>query len=414
VISPSSSASAIAVAAKTLRTAISTQEPALPGLLAELVSIESHATQPEGVAAVARVVERELAPAGFTWERRRGTVAAEPWLADLMLPGTDYDSVADVLVGRRPGGPGRALLLGDLDTSYEAGAAARFPFRIEGGRAFGPGVADMKGGLVVLVATLRALQELPGPAITVVLSPDEQAGSLVSRAVIEAEAAGADWCFCLECARDGGSLMGSRAHIGVGRLDVWGVEAHAGTAHARGASAIEELAHHVLALQGLSDPAAGVYVTVGQIQGGRRRSVVPGHAWCTIDLRVPNAGAWKLLERRVRDAIAVPRVPRTLTELRIHDHRPGLVPTEQTARLIATVRRAGVVVGISFGVVPSSAAGSSAFVGALRIPTLDGMGPVGADLMTDREHIEVKSLGERALLLALTLHLLATQKGGSS
>jgi len=405
------------VAAETIaaiRSAVAAQHDSLPNLLAELIAIESHATQPEGVAAVARVVERELIPAGFTWERRRSAVPAEAWLADLMLPGKDYESVADVVVGRRPGEPGRALLLGDLDTSYEAGATARFPFRIEDGLAFGPGVADMKGGLVVLVAALRALQELPGPAITVVLSPDEQAGSLASRAVIEAEAAGADWCFCLECARDGGSLMGSRAHIGVGRLDVWGVEAHAGTAHASGASAVEELAHHVIALQGLTDPAACVYVTVGQIQGGRRRSVVPGHAWCTIDLRVPDARAWELLEARIRDLVAVARVPRTRTELRVHSHRPGVSRTEKTEQLIAVARRAGAAAGISFGVMPSSAAGSSAFAGALGIPTLDGMGPVGGDLMTEREHIELKSLGERALLLALTLHLLASDKGGSA
>jgi glutamate carboxypeptidase len=246
------------------------------------------------------------------------------------------------------------------------------------------------------------------------LSPDEQAGSLASRAVIEAEASAADWCLCVECARDGGSLMGSRAHIGVGRLDVWGVEAHAGSAHALGASAIEELAHHVVALRSLTDRAAGVYVTVGQIHGGRRRSVVPGHAWCTIDLRAPDARAWTLLDNRVRELVAVSHVPRTRTELRSYCHRPGVPRTERTERLIAIARRAGSAAGISFGVVPSSAAGSSAFAGALGTPTLDGMGPVGADLMTDREHIELNSLGERALLLALTLHLLAREKGGTA
>ncbi len=399
-----------------IRSAVTAQRQALPMLLAELVAIESHATQPAGVEAVGRVVERELASAEFTWERRRGALPgpSDAWLTELMLPGADYASVADVLVGRRPGGPGRALLLGDLDTSYEPGATARFPFRIEGGRALGPGVADMKGGLVVLVAAMRALREVPGPAITIVLSPDEQAGSLASGPVIAAEALGADWCFCVECARDGGSLMASRAHIGVGRLDVRGVEAHAGSAHASGASAIEELAHLVLALQRLTEPAAGVYVTVGQIQGGRRRSVVPGHAWCTLDLRVPDARAWKLLEARMRELVAVPLVPRTSAELRVHDHRPGLPRTARTERLIAVARRAGKAAGISFGVIPSAAAGSSAFVGPLGIPALDGMGPIGGDLMTDHEHIELESIGERAVLLALTLHLLANEKGGNA
>ena len=116
----------------------------------------------------------------------------------------------------------------------------------------------------------------------------------------------------------------------------------------------------------------------------------------------------------MRELVAVARVSRTRTELRVHDHRPGLARTEQTERLIAIVQRAGTAAGIGFEIVPSSAAGSSAFAGALGIPTLDGMGPAGADLMTEREHIELKSLGERALLLALTLHLLAIEKGGSA
>lgn len=399
-----------------LRDNIAGQRSELTALLAELVGIESHASQPAGVERVGRLVQQALAGAGVSWRRVRGRLpdAEEAWLAEVMLPGFDYQAVAEVVVGHREGGPGRVLLLGDLDTAFEPGAARRFPFRIEAGRAYGPGVADMKGGLVVLVAAVRALSRTEAPALAIVLSPDEQAGSLASRSVIEAAAADADACLCVECARDGGNLMGSRAHIGVARLDVWGVEAHAGSAHASGASAIEELAHYVLALQRLTDPAAGVYVTVGQIRGGRRRSVVPGHAWCTIDLRVPDASAWKMLEVRMRDLVAVARVPRTRTELRVHSHRPGVPLTEKTERLIAIARRAGAAAGIGFGVVPSSAAGSSAFAGALGIPTLDGMGPVGANLMTEREHIELKSLGERALLLALTLHLLASDKGGSA
>lgn len=396
-----------------LRAAVAAQAPMLPTLLAELVAIESHATQPGGVDAVGRVIMRELSSAGVTWERRRGPTPGsdDAWLAELMLPGTDYATVGDVLVGRRPGAGGRAILLGDLDTSYEPGATSRFPFRVEGGRAIGPGVADMKGGLVTLVTAVRALEHVPGPALTIVLSPDEQAGSLASRSIIEAEAAGADWCFCLECAREGGSLIGSRAHIGVARLDVWGVEAHAGSAHASGASAIEELAHLVLALQGLTDRAAAVYVTVGQIQGGRRRSVVPGHAWCTVDVRVPNVAAWDVVEARMNAIVAAPHLPRTRAELRVHAHRPGWPRTPRTDELIAAARQAGDLAGVAFAVIPSSAAGSSAFAGALGIPTLDGMGPAGGDLMTDREHIELPSLAERALLLAITMYLLATAKG---
>lgn len=397
-----------------LRDDIAGQRSELTALLAELVGIESHASQPAGVERVGRLVQQALVGTGVSWRRVRGRPpdAEHAWLAEVLLPGFDYRAVAEVVVGHREGGPGRVLLLGDLDTAFEPGAALRFPFRIEGGRAYGPGVADMKGGLVVLVAAMRALPPTEAPELTIVLSPDEQAGSLASRSAIEAAAADAEACLCVECARDGGNLMGSRAHIGVARLDVRGREAHAGSDHARGASAVEELAHKILAFKRVHDPAAGVYITVGKVSGGRRRSVVPGSASCTIDVRTPSATVWAETERHMREIVATTQVPGTTSELRIHAHRPESPWTERTDRLIDVARRAGAAAGITFGVIRSPAAGSSSFVGSRGVPTLDGMGPRGGDLMTDREHIELDTVPERALLLALTLHYLASQNGG--
>lgn len=390
------------------------QSAELRRLLAELVAIESHASQPEGVARVAGAVLRALEGTGFVWEHRRGPAPAEEdrWLAELMLPGFDYAGVADVLIGTRPGAAPRVLLLADLDTAFEPGAASRFPLRIAGERAYGPGIADMKGGLVVLVAALRALPPTDAPTITVVLSPDEQAGSLASRPVIEAAARDTDWCLCLECARDGGNVMAARAHIGVARLEAHGREAHAGSAHASGANALERLARAVVALQGLTDPERGVYVTATLASGGRRRSVVPGHAWCVLDVRTPDAQAWAATEGRIREVAAASAVPGTRTELRIRAHRPGVPWTPRTDALLDLCRKAGAEAGISFGAIRSPAAGSSAFAGAAGVPTLDGMGPLGGDLMTEREHIELASLEERALLLALTLQRLAKMNGG--
>lgn len=402
-------------AAAALRGVLGGQRDPLLALLREFVSIESHVTQPAGVAAVAGVLERELGPCGFTFERVPGgpLPADEDWLAEVMLPDGDFAAVADVVVARRCGiGARRALLLGDLDTAYPPGALLRSPFRVNEGRAYGPGVADMKGGLVVLAAALRALNEcgLDAPPISAVLSPDEQAGSLRSRSVIMAEARGMSWCLCFECARDGGSLMGSRAHIGVARLEVVGREAHAGSAHAAGANAVAELAHKILALQALTAPTRGVFVTVTLIRGGRRRSVVPGDASAIIDVRTPDAAAWAEVEAAIRHIAATAGVPGTSATLRIHAHRPGIPWTPATDRLIGAARRAGRAAGISFDVVHSPAAGSSSFAGAQGVPTLDGMGPSGGSLMTDQEYVVVDSLIERALLVALTLHLLSMEE----
>lgn len=357
------------------------------------------------------MVAGELELAGLAVER----VSAPPvppgdrWLEPIMLPELDYASVAEVLVARGDlGGASSVVLLADLDTSYPAGSLNRFPFRVEDGLAFGPGVADMKGGLVVLTAALRALHDagLRAPSVSVVLSPDEQAGNLRSRPVIEAEAAGRDCCLCVECARDGGNLMGSRSQCGVALLEVVGREAHAGSAHASGVSAIEAMARKVPDVNAMTDPARGLFVTVGLVRGGRRRSVVPGLCTAVVDVRTADAAGWGALETALRDIAAREDLPGSSGSLSIRAHRPAVPWTPGTDRLIGVARRAGDALGVRFGVVRSGAGGSSAFAGPLGVPVLDGMGPSGGGLMTDGEHVEVASLAERAALLALTLHLL--------
>ena len=403
-------------AARLLHDYLRPRRPEMVRLLGELVQIESHASQPDGVDRIGDLVSSRLSASGFGVDRARGAnvPVEDGWLAELMLPGTAYDSVADARVAHKSGsGFGHALLLADLDTSYAPGCSTRFPYRVDEMRAYGPGVADMKGGLVVLMYALEALEQsglIAPAATTVVLSPDEQAGSLASRSLIELAARDADWCLCVECARDGGNLMGSRAHIGVARLDVYGREAHAGTTWASGINAIEVLARKIGEISALTDPKAGVYVTVGEIHGGRRRSVVPGHAFCTIDVRTPHAGSWESVSGALQSIAEAPDASGARTELRIRNHRPGIPWTAATETLIHVARDAGTALDLDFGVIPSSAAGSSSFAGAAGVPTLDGMGPAGGDLMTDREYVEIETLAERAALLALSVHLLASRQ----
>jgi glutamate carboxypeptidase len=398
--------------AQALRAYLDRERDALFGFTRELVSIESHATQPAGVEAVGDRVAGALEAIGYATTRARGKRLApeQRWLEEVMLPGFDAAGLADHRVVRKRGsGAGRVLLLGDLDTAFPPGITGRFAFRVEGERALGPGIADMKGGLAVMVYALKALQatglDTPGETV-VVLSADEQAGSLTARSVIEAEARRADWAFCLECARDGGNLMGARAQIGAGRLEARGRDAHAGSAYGKGVSAILAMAHKVLAVHALTDPARDIYLCVGQVQGGWRRTAVPGHCAATIDVRTPSATAWAEVEAALHEIAARAEVPGSATALRLACHRPALPWTKDTDRLIGIAREAGAELGVAFGVARSYAAGSSAFVGPLGVPCLDGMGPSGGDLMTDAEHIVIPTLVERAALLATVLHKL--------
>ena len=396
--------------ASTIRSYLESQRPAMLELVKELVNIESYATQPGGANAVGDRLCRELENIGYTTERVHGKPLPpdQKWLEDFMLPGFDRTQLGDQRVARwRGSGRGRALVLGDLDTAFLPGKS--FPFSIEGDRALGPGIADMKGGLTVAVFALKALQAtgLNNLAeITCVFSSDEQGGSLDARHPIEQAARDSDWVFCVECAREGGNLMGSRAQIGVARLEVFGRDAHAGSAYAKGISAIEAMARKITAIHALTDPAREIFLCVGQISGGWRRSVIAGHCMCTIDIRTPGPEVWTEVENALRQIAAKAELPGSSSTFLIASHRPGVPWTDKTDRLIAIAHEAGDELGVHFGVLRSPAAGSSAFVGPLGLPCLDGMGPLGGDLMTTQEHIFIPSLVDRAALLATTMHKL--------
>jgi glutamate carboxypeptidase len=396
--------------AATIRRYLDTQRAAMLAFVRELVCIGSHVTQPEGANAVGDRVCGELEAIGYNTQRVHGPRLREDqrWLEEFMLPGYDPARLGDHRVARwRGAGHGHALVLGDLDCAFTP--AKMFPFRIEGDRALGPGIADMKGGLTVAVYALKALQATGLAnlaAITAVFSSDEQAGSLESRHAVEAAAREADWVFCMECAREGGNLMGLRAQIGVAKLDVYGRDAHAGSAYAKGVSAIEAMARKITAIHALTDPAREIFLCVGEIKGGWRRSVIAGHCLATVDIRTPGPAEWNEVEAALRRIAAKEELPSSHATLLIASHRPGVPWTAQTDRLIAITREAGDELGLRFGVVRSPAAGSSAFVGPLGVPCLDGMGPSGGELMTDHEYIEIPSLVERAALLATTMHKL--------
>lgn len=374
-------------------------------LLAELVSIPSHVTQPDGIRAVGERVGAELAALGF--ERLPAALPerrAPVWAERVLCPEVDFDQLMDPVVWHRPGAAaGTVLLLGDLDAALAFDAC---DLTVRDGRATGPAVADMKGGLVVLVEALRALQRRPTPSLTVVLSGDEQAGSLRSQATIAEHGSTASWCICLECARDGGKLMRSRGHIGVGLLTATGVEAHAGSALKDGINAITMLAQGLIALQDVSDADATVTPTI--LSGGRRRSLIPASASAVLDVRARDAAGWAAIEERMRVALesAQPRL-----DLDLFNHRPGLPATDHTVWFLDLVREVGASVAVEVDAIDSLAAGSSAFVDSMRIPVLDGMGPIGGGLMTADEYVEVASLATRGALLAATIERLGSVSG---
>lgn len=306
-------------------------------------------------------------------------------------------------VARRSGsGQGRLLVLIHLDTVWPRGTLSENPFRVEAGRAYGPGVLDMKGGWVVLLSALRALRHFNWDGlgeIRVFMTADEEVGSPRGRAHIEREAEQADWALVMEPARENGAVVVERGMVGAMYLTVHGRTAHT-VVRERGASAIAEAAHKILALEALNDPTQGVLVTVGTIEGGSARQVVPDRVHLSIDLRAPRTEVASTLVARVQEIAEHCQVPGTSSTLTGGITRPAFERSPASERLLELAQACGREVGLKIPAAATRAGSDGNFTAALGVPTLDGLGPDGANTCSRDEYVVVDSLPRRAAILA--------------
>ena len=209
--------------------------------------------------------------------------------------------------------------------------------------------------------------------------------------------------------------MAARGHIGVGLVEVVGVEAHAGTEVSSGVSAIRGAIRFLPGVLGLSDLDQGVLVTPTMINGGRRRSVVPGKVAVVLDLRASDTNRWNQMARALEELVRAYDGPENVS-LRFAAHRPGVSRTPDVDRLIDLVQGVGSAISDVPGAIPSMAAGSSAFAAEAGCVVLDGMGPPGGSLMTQDEYISIGGMVNRAAILSGTILELAThaRAGGAA
>ena len=297
---------------------------------------------------------------------------------------------------------GGALVLCHMDTVWPLGTVSERPFRVEGGWAYGPGALDMKAGIVIglyAVQALQALGRMPPAPLTFLFNSDEEVESFTSRTAIAAEAKRSRVVYVLEPAiPPDGALKTARKGVGRFRMWVKGRAAHAGSAPEEGRSAILELAHQVLRLHGLNDPATGTTVNVGLIRGGIRSNVVAAEAYAEIDLRVmtPQEG------QRMVELIIGMQPETTEVEVRVEGRltRPPMVRTAQIAELFQTARRLAMVLGVDLQEGLTGGGSDGNLTAALGVPTLDGLGAVGEGAHAAGERVLIRSLPERAALLA--------------
>jgi len=294
------------------------------------------------------------------------------------------------------------VLLCHHDTVWSEGTLARLPFRIDGDRVTGPGSYDMKAGIVEAAFALE--QARPKRPVVVLSTSDEEIGSASSRALIEETARHALAVLVLEPAASGGSIKTARKGIADFVLEVVGRAAHAGVEPEKGISAIEELAHQVLALKALADPASGTTINVGVVHGGTRPNVVAAQARAEIDVRFTRASE----AERVVAAIQGLRPQLAGARLRISGgvDRPPMERSPGVVRLAQLAQRLAADVGFPLSETSTGGASDGNFTAAMGVPTLDGLGPDGGGAHADSEHLLVESWLQRTQLLRLLIEAL--------
>lgn len=300
---------------------------------------------------------------------------------------------------------GQTMILSHMDTVFDIGDIKKNPLRIENGRLYGPGTSDMKAGFILFLWALRCMRELnllPRRKVVALLTSDEEVGSEASREAIEAEARKSSVALVTEPAMPPkGAIKTWRKGTGGYTITVTGKPAHAGADPTKGINALEELAHHILALQKLTDMSVGTTVNVGVVKGGTRSNVVPAEATAEIDLRFMSMEEAYRIDGIVRSLRPVlPGAKLTITG---GINRPPMVRNEATIALFQQAKGLAAELGFEVDEMGTGGGSDGNFTSGVGCPTLDGLGACGDGLHTFEEYIEVDSLPQRAALMVRLL-----------
>lgn len=360
-------------------------QPEMLDLLERLVNIDSGTGQKEGIVAILDIVEPLLRGIGMETERHPSPVGPH-----LVARGATDAPV---------------LLMGHIDTVFPAGTAAERPFRIEGDRAYGPGVADMKSGIVNMIYVVKALAQAGGAHehVRLIINADEETSSIHSRDITRRESASSRAAFVFEPGSSLTDLTTERKGVGDVTVTVRGKAAHAGSGLANGRSAIDELARKIIALHEITDEKAGRSVNVGLIRGGTARNVVADFAEARVDLRYESRAD----AEGIMDALRTACQPaRDGYDIHVEGGitRPPLERTPAIAALFDHVRATGEQFGIDFREASSGGVSDANIIADAGVPVVDSMGPVGGRVHSADEFLELDTIVPRAAVATLTVY----------
>jgi glutamate carboxypeptidase len=369
------------------------REAHLARLLGEFVRIESPSGDPPGVNRLAARLDSEWKLRGARVRHLRAPAACG--LADLL-----HCEIRQGLGTTR----GQILLLGHTDTVYPRGTLAQMPFRLVQGRALGPGALDMKAGLVIALAAMDALRAAgarPRRRVVCLWTPDEEVGSVCSRAAIEREARRSAAALVLEPGTGpAGKLKTARKGVGEFLLEVTGRAAHAGVNPQDGVNAVHELALQIARITRYNEPRRGITVNADVVQGGTRTNVIAAQARAQVDVRCARAADMRRIEARFRSLR--PILPGAKLRVSGGMDRPPM-EGRMSAQLFERARALGREMGLRIEESFTGGGSDGNFTAALGVPTLDGLGGAGAGAHSPGEYVTTRSLVERAALLAALL-----------
>jgi glutamate carboxypeptidase len=391
------------VSADELAALKASMDAALPTYLADLeraVDIDCGSYTPAGVDRVGAWVAEFFERLGARVDRRPD-------------PAGRLGSTVVATFDGQPGSGPRILLIGHLDTVFDEGTAAARPFEIRAdGRAYGPGVTDMKSGLVSGLYAIQALMTalgagLPFERLVFIANPDEEIGSPSSTPHIREVASEADACLILESARANGDIVSSRKGIIDLRLIVHGRAAHAGVEPEKGRSAILEAARLVRELHELNGRWPGVTVNVGVIEGGTRPNVVAERCTLEVDVRATARGPLEAVEAAIREIVAAPSVPDVRVEVEEMARWWPMEKLDRSGRLVDQALALAGRLGFALADAATGGASDGNTTSGMGVPTLDGLGPIGGGDHSPAEYLDVDSIVPRTTLLAALLLAIA-------
>ena len=354
--------------------------------LKDIVNIDSGSFDKEGVEEVAKYLENLYLDLGFYTKLHYLSDKAGPALEVRNNP-----SIDDIDV----------LLIGHMDTVFPEGTVSQRPYNREGDLAYGPGIIDMKAGLVSIYYAMKELKEEFDGKVNICIfhNPDEEISSRYSRDMIEELAKKSKYALVLEPARSNGALVYKRKGLSKYEIKFKGKAAHSGVDPENGISAINELAYYVKELHAMINHEAGTCVNVGIVKGGTQANVVSESAELELDLRFTDMNELQKIKDKLEFLLENPKTKGIKVEVIETGHRPPMNPSEKTQKMYEEINNIAEKLNIEIKWAATGGGSDANFTAALGVPSLDGLGPVGGGGHGPNEYLEVDTVEDRLKIL---------------